>query len=62
MGGVGEITRFASNGLALRTPGQVILLTSALVPEPSSIVLLIVGGFGLIGVVALRRVRAARLH
>lgn len=60
VGGVGEITRFGPNGLALRTPTQVILLTSGLVPEPSSVILLIIGGVSLGGVVILRRRSAAR--
>jgi len=60
VGGVGEIARFGSNGLALRTPTQVILLTSALVPEPSSVVLLIVGGLAIVAVAGSRRIGAKR--
>ena len=55
VGGVSEITRFGSNGLALRTPTQVILINSALVPEPSTVILLIIGGLMVGGVATLQR-------
>jgi hypothetical protein len=55
VGGVGEITRFGSNGLALRTPTQVILLTSALVPEPPTSVLALLAGLVIGGAIVVRR-------
>ena len=47
VGSVDEIVRFGADGLALRTPTQVILLNSALVPEPSTAVLATLGMLGL---------------
>ena len=61
VGGVSEIVRFGSNGLALRTPTQVILINSALVPEPPGVVLIIIGGLILGGGVTLREKRRWRL-
>ena len=61
VGGVSEITRFGSDGLALRTPTQVILIDSALVPEPSSLILLAVGVMVFGGFVAPSEAPAIRI-
>lgn len=42
-GSTGSLTRFGSSGLAFRTSSQVVILNSAIVPEPAAITLTITG-------------------
>ena len=53
-GSTSSLTRFGVDGLAFRTANQVVFVHSAMVPEPSSICLLICGIVGL-GITALWR-------